>query len=111
MNTKLRLKAKNNFEKDFFKLMNNAVFGKTMGNKRKHISIRLVIAERRNSYLVSDTQTTNFFYRKCINNRNQKSSNINEQFCVFRFTNIKFKKTIIYEFQYDFVKPRYDENE
>ena len=59
---------KNNFPKDFFKLMKNAVFGKTIDNVRKHRDIKLFTSERRRSYLVSEPNyhATKFFSKNLL---------------------------------------------
>ena len=63
MNTKLRQKVKYNFEKHFFKLTNNAVFGETIEHVRKHRNIKLKTRKRRRNYLLSEPNyhTTKFF--------------------------------------------------
>ena len=62
MNSDLREKAKNDFEEDIFKFMNNAVFVKTLENVRKHRGVKLVTKERRRNCLVSEPNyhTTKF---------------------------------------------------
>ena len=63
MNTKLRKEVKNDFEKDYFKLMNNSVFRKTMENVRKHRDIKLVITDKKRNKLVSEP---NYPTTKCF---------------------------------------------
>ena len=111
MNTELRKNAKNDFEKDFFKLMNNSVFGKTMENVRNHRDIKLVTTDKRRSILASEPN-----YH--LNKRISKDLMIMEMKKVEVKMNkpiylgqaiLDINKTLMYEFWYDYIKPKYED--
>ena len=112
MNTDLRKKAKNDFEKDFFKLMNNAVFGKTMENVRKHRNIKLVTTERRRNYLVLEPNfhTTKFFTEHLLAIEMRKTQMLMNKPIYLGLSTLDLSKILMYEFWYDYVKPKYGEN-
>ena len=113
MNTKLRQKVNNNFEKDFFKPRNNAVFGKTMENVRKYRNVKLVTTERKRNYLVSESNyhTTKTFTENVLAMEMRKIQILMNKAVYLGLSALDLSKTVMYEFWYDYVKPKYGENE
>ena len=111
MNTKLRTEAKNDFEKDFFKLMNNAVFGKTMENVRKHRDIKLVTTDKRRNQLASEPNyhTTKYFSENLMAAEIKKSKVKLYKPIYLGMSILDISKTLMYEFWYDYIKPKYQD--
>ena len=111
-NTKLRTEAKNKFEKDFFKLMNNSVFGKTMENIRQHKDIRLATNEA--SYL-KKVMKPNFksgicFSENLMGCEMSKTKIVMNKLVYIGQAILDLSKTVMYEFHYDYMQPKYGDN-
>ena len=111
MNTGLRKRAKNDFEKKKFKLMNNAVFRETMENVRKHRDIKLVTKEKRKNYLKSEPnyQTKIFFTENLLEAKMKKTEILMNKPVHLGLSIPELSKTLTYEFWCNYVKPKYDD--
>ena len=112
MNTELRKEAKNDFEKDLFKLMNNPVFGKTMENIRKHRDIKLVTTDKKRSKLVSEpnNHTINLISEDLSIIEMKKTKVKMNKPIYLGLSILEISKTLMYEFWYDYMKPKYNDN-
>ena len=112
MNTELRKLAKDDFEKDLFKLMNNAVLGKTMENIRKHRNIKLVKTDKKRNKLVSEPNyhTINYISEDLsIIEMNKTKVKMNKPIYL-GLSILDISKILMYEFWYDYMKPKYNDN-
>jgi hypothetical protein len=112
-NIKMRTVAKNDFEKNFFKLMNNSVFGKTMENLRKRLDVRLVSDEDKLKKLTSSPTFTSL---KIFNEdlvAVKKILILNKQVLILNkpahvgMCILELSKTLMYDFHYNYIKNKY----
>ena len=112
MNTKLRTEAKNDFEQDFFELMNNSVFGKTIENVRKHRGIKLVTTDKRRDQLVSETNyhTTKWLSKDLLATEMKKTNVKMSKLVNLGLSLLDISKTLMYEFWCDYIKSKHQDN-
>ena len=109
MNTELRKEAKNNFEKDFHKQMNNSVFRKTMENVRNYRDIKLVTSGKRRKILVSEP---NYHAYKKLSDHlmaiEMKKTKVKMSKPIYLGLSVfDISKTFMYKFWYDYIKQKY----
>ena len=110
-NTKLRKEAKNEFEKNFFKLMNNAVFGKMMENVRNHREVKLIVSEVRRKKLASEPNyhSCKVFSEDLMAIEMRKTSVFMDKPIPAGQAILDISKTLMYKLWYDYLKPQYQD--
>ena len=110
MNNDYRKKAKNDFEKDFFKLMNNSVFGKTMENIREHKDIKLINnINKLNEYAREpNMKNIKYFSDDLLAIEMKKTKIIMNKPVYLGQAILDISKTLMYDFYYGYIKPKYN---
>ena len=108
-NTEMRKDAKNSFEKDFFKLMNNSVFGKTMENRRKRTNIELVTDEKRLLKLTAKPTyvTSKIFDENLVGVHTKKERLLLDKPSFVGMCILDLSKTLMYDFHYNYIRKKY----
>ena len=109
-NTNLRAKAKNNFEKDFFKLMNNSVFGKTMENIRNRVDVKLVNTKEKLRKLVAKPNLKSppkIFSENLVSVHMKKTSLTMNKPVYLGMCILELSKIIMFDFHYNYIKSKY----
>ena len=109
LNTKLRTSAKNEFEKDFFKLMNSSVFGKTMKNIRNNKDMKLVTSQEKYAkYVMKPNFKDCHSFSKHLFAVEMGNTEIKRNKPVYLGQAIlDVSKTLMYKFHYDYMRPKY----
>ena len=111
LNTSLRAQASNSFEKDFFKLMNNSVFGKTMENIRNRVDIQLVNNEVKAKKLVArpNYQHCTIFDENLVAIHMKKTKLVFNKPVYLGMCILDLSKTLMYDFHYNYIKRKYSD--
>ena len=107
INAELRKKLKNEFEKDFFKLMNNFIFGKTMEKVRNYRDVKLVTKDERRNQLISEPDYQNTFQNILMTIEMKKTKAEMNKPVYIAASRLYISKTLVYEFWYDYIEPKY----
>ena len=108
-NTNLRTQAKNNFEKDFFKLMNNSVFGKTMENIRNRVNVKLVNTGEQFKKLTAkpNYESRKIFNKNLVSVHMKKTSLTMNKPVYLGMSILDLSKIVMFDFHYQYIKPKY----